>query len=69
MYIREIRELDDEKLLDALEDQKEALFNLRFQKAFNQLEDQNAIRRARRDIARIQTVIREREIARKQEGK
>lgn len=69
MYIREIRELDNEKLLDALEDQKEALFNLRFQKAFNQLEDQNAIRRARRDIARIQTVIREREIARKQEGK
>ncbi|MGQ9909677.1 MAG: 50S ribosomal protein L29 [Candidatus Flexifilum sp.] len=69
MYIREIRELSDEALLDALEDQKEALFNLRFQKAFNQLEDQNAIRRTRRDIARILMVIREREIARQQGGK
>jgi len=69
MYIREIRELSDEQLLDALEDQKEALFNLRFQKAFNQLEDQTAIRRTRRDIARILTVIREREIARQQKGK
>lgn len=69
MYIREIRELSDEELLDALEDQKEALFNLRFQKAFNQLEDQNAIRRTRRDIARILMVIREREIARQQGGK
>ncbi|MCS7070363.1 MAG: 50S ribosomal protein L29 [Anaerolinea sp.] len=69
MYIREIRALSDEELLDALEDQKEALFNLRFQKAFNQLEDQNAIRRTRRDIARILMVIREREIARQQGGK
>jgi large subunit ribosomal protein L29 len=53
--IREIRALDDEKLMDALEDYKEALFNLRFQKAFGQLEDQTAIRKTRRIIARIKT--------------
>jgi large subunit ribosomal protein L29 len=52
---REIRALDDEKLIDALEDYKEALFNLRFQKAFGQLEDQTAIRKTRRIIARIKT--------------
>ncbi len=57
MKSREIRALDDEKLIDALEDQKEALFNLRFQKAFGQLEDQTAIRKTRRVIARIKTEI------------
>jgi large subunit ribosomal protein L29 len=55
MKSREIRALDDEKLIDALEDYKEALFNLRFQKAFGQLEDQTAIRKTRRIIARIKT--------------
>lgn len=69
MLIREVRDLSDKDLLDALEDQKEALFNLRFQKAFNQLDDVNAIPRTRRDIARIMLVIREREIARQKEGK
>jgi large subunit ribosomal protein L29 len=60
MDIREIRELSDEKLHDQLEDLKESLFNLRFQKAFGQLEDPNAIRRARRDAARVKMVLRER---------
>ncbi|MBE2183003.1 MAG: 50S ribosomal protein L29 [Anaerolineae bacterium] len=61
MDIREIRGLSDEKLRDQLEDLKEALFNLRFQKAFGQLEDPNAIRRARKDVARVETVLRERQ--------
>lgn len=60
MDIRDIRALSDEKLLDQLEDLKESLFNLRFQKAFGQLEDPNAIPRARRDVARVLTVMRER---------
>jgi large subunit ribosomal protein L29 len=63
MDIREVRKLSDEKLLDSLEDQKEALFNLRFQEASGQLEDANALRRTRRDIARIKTVMRERQLA------
>lgn len=68
MNIQELRQLSDERLADALEDQKEAMFNLRFQKAFGQLEDQNALRYAKRDVARILTVIRERQIAAKQGG-
>lgn len=62
MDISEIRELDDKGLVDALEDQREAMFNLRFQKAFGQLEDQNAIRLTRRTIARLLTVMRERNL-------
>jgi large subunit ribosomal protein L29 len=69
MNVKELRDLADDKLADALEDQKEAMFNLRFQKGFGQLEDPNALRRARRDIARILTVIRERQIAAEQGGK
>ncbi|HLU10421.1 MAG TPA: 50S ribosomal protein L29 [Oceanobacillus sp.] len=68
MDVRDIRKLSDEKLYDQLEDSKEALFNLRFQKAFGQLEDSNAIRRARRDVARVLTVIRERQLQAQKEG-
>ena len=63
MKIREIRELNDEEILNSLEDQKEAMFNLRFQKASGQLEDTNAPRRTRRIIARLKTVLRERQLA------
>lgn len=66
MDVKDLRKLPDEKLLDDLEDQREALFNLRFQKGFGQLEDPNALRRTKRDIARILTVIRERQIAAKE---
>ena len=63
MDVRELRELPDDRLLNELEDLKESLFNLRFQKSFGQLEDPNALRRAKRDVARILTVLRERQIA------
>ncbi len=61
--IREIRKFSDEKLQDEFEDQKESLFNLRFQKAAGQLEDVNAIPRTRRHIARLLMVMRERQLA------
>jgi large subunit ribosomal protein L29 len=61
--IREIRKMSDEALANEYEDQKEAMFNLRFQKAAGQLEDTNAMRRTRRHIARLLTVMRERQIA------
>ncbi len=54
MKIREIREMTDEEILNALEDQKEAMFNLRFQKASGQLEDTNAPRRTRRDHCAVE---------------
>lgn len=60
MDIREIRKLSDEELLNALEDQRQALYNLRFQKAASRLEDQNAMRKTRRVIARLLTVQGER---------
>ncbi|NWG17833.1 MAG: 50S ribosomal protein L29 [Chloroflexi bacterium] len=63
MHIREIRQLSDEELLNALEDQKEAMFNLRFQMASGQLEDTNAPRNVRRTVARLKTVLRERQLA------
>jgi large subunit ribosomal protein L29 len=63
MDISDIRKLTDEQLLDALEDQREALFNLRFQKASGQMEDTNTLRFAKRNMARLLTVQRERELA------
>jgi large subunit ribosomal protein L29 len=66
MDIRDIRKLSDQDLANEYEDQKEAMFNLRFQKAAGQLEDTTAIRRTRRHIARLLMVIRERQVAAEQ---
>ena len=63
MDVRELRQLSDDQLFDAIEDKKVELFNLRFQRASGQLEDTNVIRYARRDMARLYTVLRERELA------
>jgi large subunit ribosomal protein L29 len=63
MNATDIREMTDDAILDAIEDQKLAVFNLRFQRATGQLEDTNAIRKIRRDIARLKTILRERQLA------
>lgn len=63
MDVRELRQFADDRLFNELEDLKESLFNLRFQKSYGQLEDPNALRRAKRDVARILTVLRERQLA------
>lgn len=68
MDVREIRTLNDEALLDLLEDQKETQFNLRFKDAFGQLEEQDAMRNVRLKVAKIKTVLRERELARQKES-
>lgn len=62
LNVRDLRTLSDKELLDMLEDKRESIFNLRFQEGFGQLEDQNAIGRERRDIARILLILREREL-------
>lgn len=59
----EIREMTDEELLEALEEAKEEKFNLRFQLATNQLGNTARIKEVKRDIARMLTVLRERELA------
>jgi large subunit ribosomal protein L29 len=58
-----VRDLDDAALLQALADTKEALFNLRFQNATGQLDNHASIGEARRQVARINTELRAREIA------
>jgi large subunit ribosomal protein L29 len=55
--------MTDDQIVDEIEDMKEALFKLRLQEANGQLENTNAIRYARRDIARLKTILRERELA------
>jgi large subunit ribosomal protein L29 len=58
----ELRELDDEALLAKLREAKEELFNLRFQAATGQLENNTRLKVVRKDIARIYTLMREREL-------
>ena len=58
----ELRELPDDELLARIDSAKEELFNLRFQLATGQLDAPTRIREVRRDVARIATVLREREI-------
>ena len=59
---QELRETGDEELLAALREAKEELFNLRFQVATGQLDNNRRLQVVRRDIARIYTVMREREL-------
>ncbi len=58
----DLRGLDDDALLQKLTEAKEELFNLRFQSATGQLESHGRLKAVRRDIARIYTVMREREL-------
>lgn len=58
----ELRELSIDEIEQALADTGEELFNLRFQHATGQLENYRRLRQLRRDIARIKTVLREREL-------
>jgi len=58
----ELDTFEDERLVDELKKAKEELFNLRFQAATGQLESHGRLRAVKRDIARIYTVIREREL-------
>ncbi len=59
----DLRTLDDDELLGRLKESKEELFNLRFQVATGQLDNNRRLQTVRRDIARIYTVMRERELA------
>jgi large subunit ribosomal protein L29 len=58
----ELRGLEDDELVTKLQEAKEELFNLRFQAATGQLESHGRLRAVRRDIARIYTIMREREL-------
>ena len=58
----ELRELTDEELTVRVREAKEELFNLRFQMATGQLDNNRRLRTVRHDIARVYTVMREREL-------
>ncbi|MET0740446.1 MAG: 50S ribosomal protein L29 [Candidatus Nanopelagicales bacterium] len=58
----ELRGLADDELVTKLREAKEELFNLRFQAATGQLENHGRLRAVRKEIARIYTVMREREL-------
>ncbi|HHV36955.1 MAG TPA: 50S ribosomal protein L29 [Candidatus Cloacimonetes bacterium] len=62
MKIDEIRSMEPHELTDRLEELRIELFNLRFQKAKNLLDRTDRIRIARREIARINTIIKEKEL-------
>ena len=62
MNTAEVREMTNEELMEALVEAKEEKFNLRFQLATNQLDNTARIGEVKRDIARILTVLREREL-------
>lgn len=68
MKISELRNLTLDELQRRLDESKEEQFNLRFQQASGQLEDTNRLRTLRRNVARIHTIIRERQLEAEKEG-
>ncbi len=62
MKVNEIRELTTEEIKQKLKESKEELFNLRFQQATGNLEKPSRIRELRHTVARMKTVLREREL-------
>lgn len=68
MKVKEIRALSDAELVKKINDTREGLMNLRFQLAMGSLTDTTALRRTRRDLARLLTVQRERQLSIVREG-
>jgi large subunit ribosomal protein L29 len=63
MYVSELRSKQDDELIDLFEDLKESLYKLRINRGTGELVDTTQFRKALRDIARVLTVLRERELA------
>ncbi|ODN68909.1 50S ribosomal protein L29 [Methylobrevis pamukkalensis] len=63
MKASDVKSMTPDQLEDQLLKLKKEQFNLRFQKATGQLENTSRVRTVRRDIARIQTVMREKRVA------
>jgi large subunit ribosomal protein L29 len=63
MEAREIRAMATEEIRRKLDETHEELFNLRFQWSARQLKDSNRLTQVRRDVARLKTILHERELA------
>ena len=66
MELKKMREMTEVELNAELDNMKKELFNLRFQHVTGQLENPVKLRATQRDIARVKTVIREKELAKAQ---
>ncbi|HPD16664.1 MAG TPA: 50S ribosomal protein L29 [Planctomycetota bacterium] len=66
MKLNELRRLTDQELLRESDDRMKELFNLRYQAGTEQLENPALMRETRREIARIKTILRERELEKKE---
>jgi len=62
MKSTEIRNLSNDEIQEAIQDKTEELFNLRFQLATNQLENTGRLKQTRKDIARLKTIRKEKEM-------
>ena len=62
MKIQDIRDLSTQELEDKIKDLKDELLNLRFQNATNQLDNPVRIASVKKDIARVKTVLKEKEL-------
>lgn len=62
MKLEEIRDMSREEIAEAISEAKEEQFNLRFQVATNQLDNTSRIKEVKREIARMLTVLRERDM-------
>ena len=60
--LRELKEMTNDELANELKNLKQELFNLRFQSATGQLGNVMMIQKTKRDIARVKTIMREREL-------
>lgn len=63
MYMDEIRSMSTDEVLDKIEDLKVEMYTYRLQKDTGELKDTTLFRKTRRDIARLKTALRERELA------
>ncbi|MCJ7511678.1 MAG: 50S ribosomal protein L29 [Anaerolineales bacterium] len=68
MKAEDIRALSTEEIRSKLDDARQTCFKLRFQFATGQLSDHTRMRAARRDVARFETILRQRELAAQAEG-
>ncbi len=63
MYMDEIRSMSTDEVLDKIEDLKVEMYTYRLQKDTGELKDTTLFRKTRRDLARLKTALRERELA------
>lgn len=63
MFIDEIRAMSTDEILDKIEDLKVEMYTFRLQKESGELKDTTLFRKTRRDVARLKTALRERELA------